>query len=163
MAVKLSSDLIMDVMRNADPLRRSTAVAKLRGLEGEADRASGFESVMSKREPEVVATNRPALSLPFTYGRNAAREETTPYQNFERVFLRSLFETLLPDSESGSFGTGPSAGVWRSSMADQLAGVYAESGGVGIANMLSDGSRDTPTPLSQWPYFSLPKISGMGG
>ena len=75
--------------------------------------------------------------------------------------LRNLFESLLPKEESGAFGSGPSAGVWRSMAADQLAGLYAGTGGIGIAAELSSevGGRDG----SQWPYFSTRKIEAFTG
>jgi hypothetical protein len=163
MAVKLSSDLIMDVMRNADPIRRGAAVEKLERMAGNARESVAFEAVMNGSEPGTAFPQVQALSLPFSDGRNATREGTSPYQGFERVVLRNLFEALLPDSGSGSFGEGPSAGVWRSMAADQLAGVYAEAGGIGIANMLADRKGAVPTPQPQWPYFSLPVIDGFGG
>lgn len=84
------------------------------------------------------------------------------YRGFERLVLRNLFETLLPGEESGSFGEGPSAGVWRSMAADQLAGVYSEQGGIGIARMVSDNT-STLRREGQWPYFSQGAISTVKG
>lgn len=81
------------------------------------------------------------------------------YQGFERMVLRNLFESLLPDEQSGAFGGGPSAGVWRSMAADQFAGVYASTGGVGIARMLSrDSEPDVLRRDTQWPYFAMDSI-----
>ena len=75
------------------------------------------------------------------------------------MVLRNLFEALLPREETEAFGSGPSAGVWRSMAADQLAGLYAENGGFGIARTLT--SPDGKTSMRserQWPYFSLDAI-----
>ena len=81
------------------------------------------------------------------------------------MVLRNLLEQLLPASESGSFGTGPSAGVWRSIAADQLANVYAQGGGLGISSMLE--AHDQPVSKEvvgeQWPYFSATAIRAFTG
>ena len=74
------------------------------------------------------------------------------------MVLRNLFEALLPGEETGSFGGGPSAGIWRSMAADQLAGVYSEGGGIGIADLVS-GEELVLRRETQWPYFSKGAIS----
>lgn len=163
MAVTLSSDLIMDVMRNADPVRRNAAIAKLESAGQSADGQVAFQGVVDALEPEIVSASGPALYLPFAEGRSATKEAETPYQGFERMVLRNLFETLLPDSESGSFGSGPAAGVWRSMAADQMAGVYAASGGIGLARMLEERDGGIRSSQTQWPYFSLDPIKSFAG
>ena len=111
MAVTLPSDLIMDVMRNADPLRQQTVVAKLQEMGRRSDYSETFEAVFDVQNVKPATPVGPALSLSFADTRSATREADTPYENFERMLLRNLFETLLPDSDSGSFGTGVNAGV----------------------------------------------------
>lgn len=163
MAVTLSSDLVLDVMRNADPARRSAAVAKLDAAGQGAAQEVAFQGVVDALEPKPATFSGPSLSLPFAAGRNAAKESGTPYQGFERMVLRNLFETLLPDSESGAFGSGPSAGVWRSMAADQMAGVYADSGGIGIARMLEGKKSGIQSGQNNWPYFTTGPLSGFTG
>lgn len=163
MAVTLSSDLVMDVMRNADPARRNVAVAKLQSAGGSPKQEVAFQGVVKSLEPEEAATSTPPLALTFSGRHGAAKQAATPYQGFERMVLRNLFETLLPESESGAFGTGPSAGIWRSMAADQMAGVYADAGGVGIARMLEEKNGDTPSHEAQWPYFSVAPIKNFAG
>lgn len=167
MAVRLPSDLIADVMQSADPARRNAATAKLRS----AGDAAGVQFAMTFDDVQTpVATSkgsqnesasvgwRGAFSSPSQeHGRN-----DSAYQGFERLVLRSLFEALLPGEESGSFGEGPSAGVWRSMAADQLAGVYAEHGGVGIANLVNEDASSLRRE-AQWPYFSKDMISTFKG
>lgn len=163
MAVTLSSDLIMDVIGNADPIRRNAAIAKLESAAQSADFPVAFQGVVDALEPGTASASGPALSLPFAEGRSAAKEAESPYQGFERMVLRNLFETLLPESSSGVFGSGPAAGVWRSMAADQIAGVYAASGGIGIARMLEAGEDGIRSRHDQWPYFSVGQINGFTG
>lgn len=167
MAVRLPSDLIADVMQNADPARRNAVTAKLRSASEAAgvQSASSFEKMLASgatalgNSEEFLPGRLPDVRSSFQF---EPRRKDSAYEGFERLVLRNLFETLLPGEETGSFGEGPSAGVWRSMAADQLAGVYSESGGIGIAKLVNDVS----SPLrreTQWPYFSKDAISTFRG
>lgn len=146
MAVSLSSDLVADVMRAADPARLASAQAKLASTGGDA--TADFAAVLNPI-PARAAT---------------AATATDPYQGFERMLLRNMFETLLPQESSGAFGGGPSAGVWRSLAADQLAGVYSDAGGIGIARMLRGPEQEGGgQEQGAWPYFSTGKIEAFTG
>ncbi|MCA3554262.1 rod-binding protein [Aestuariivirga sp.] len=163
MAVTLPSDLVADVMRAADPARRTAAAARLTSMSGTTAK---FETLVDAEIPKALPIDNagvaPVLSAPP--GTPARADDQTPaYQGFERMVLRNLFETLLPEEDSGAFGGGPSAGIWRSMAADQLAGVYAANGGVGIAGMLaSSGSGPAPQRDAQWPYFSMDALQVIG-
>lgn len=164
MAVHLPSDLISDVMRNADPARRGAAVARLQS----AARAPAIDfagAVDDVGRHVAPGTGDHAIALSSAPG--ATRPESrkaAAYQGFEHMVLRNLFETLLPEEASGSFGGGPAAGVWRSMAADQLAGVVAENGGIGIAEMIGrTTAAPGPKPAPQWPYFALDTLTAVRG
>jgi peptidoglycan hydrolase FlgJ len=173
MAVSLPSDLIMDVMRNADPSRVNTVTAKLQDLGGDGRIGEDFANLLDGIDGRQSQEGLPAATvdgghgfpaLPELSGLATHRVAADPYVDFERMVLRNLLESLLPDAKSGTFGTGPSAGVWRSLAADQLAGLYASSGGIGIATTLAgsdaqvvDGSN------AQWPYFKTDGIKAFAG
>jgi Rod binding domain-containing protein len=55
-------------------------------------------------------------------------------QDFEAVFLNTLFQQMFSSIGQGPFGGGPAAGVWRSMLTDQYARTFAKSGGIGIAD-----------------------------
>jgi hypothetical protein len=167
MAVHLPSDLIADVMRNADPVRRKAATAK---LDAAGDVAAGqfaltFDSLRASRaiaEGTFKELAPASLSSAPSSLTQLPSSKEPAYQGFERLVLRSLFETLLPGEDSGSFGEGPSAGIWRSMAADQLAGVYSENGGIGIAKLVSENASSLRRE-AQWPYFSKDAISTFRG
>jgi peptidoglycan hydrolase FlgJ len=164
MGVSLPSDLIVDVMRNADPSRLSAATSKLQAIGGEGV-ASQFAHMLEEVDAAPAQQDGSVHALAGDHPdppQLAAAEGH--HVEFERMVLRNLLESLLPESSSGAFGAGPSAGVWRSLAADQLAGLYAGSGGVGIAEALSagDGERAADRGL-QWPYFSTGKIEAFVG
>jgi len=156
MAISLSSDLIADVMRMADPARLTAATAKLQSLQPPGQSHEGFANVI-----EQTGTTLPLSERATALHQMAKATAPEPYVEFERMVLRNLFESLLPREESGAFGSGPSAGAWRSLAADQLAGLYAGTGGIGIAAELSSdagGNGET-----QWPYFNTRKIEAFTG
>lgn len=167
MVVRLPSDLVADVMRSADPARRETAVAKLRssGSITGTDFASSMNDVrLSEAHGEYSKDVAKAQVIGSRKRVERNDGETSAYRGFEQMVLRNLFENLLPTEESGSFGGGPSAGIWRSLAADQLAGVYAKSGGVGIQSMLASNAQQSgPRRESEWPYFSVSSIDLVRG
>jgi Rod binding domain-containing protein len=55
-------------------------------------------------------------------------------EEFEAVFLNTLFQQMFSSIGQGPFGGGPAAGVWRSMLTDQYARTFAKSGGIGIAD-----------------------------
>lgn len=154
MAVELPSDLVLDVMRNADPARINAATARLQTVKG-AEHAAFSKMVESPVAQTVGVLDRDLGDR----GCMTDCQENRAHKDFERMVLRNLFESLLPKEETEAFGSGPSAGVWRSMVADQLAGLYAENGGFGVAKALT--SLDGKTSMRserQWPYFSLDTI-----
>jgi flagellar protein FlgJ len=55
-------------------------------------------------------------------------------QNFEAVFLNSMFESMFTGIDGqGPFGGSGATGVWRSMLTDQYARSFAKAGGIGIA------------------------------
>ena len=167
MAVSLPSDLVVDVMRNADPARRSAATAKLSAArESAGDRfASTVEYLQTPKSNSREALVELAPAIPQRGYASLSQQpgsKESAYQGFERLVLRNLFEALLPGEETGSFGGGPSAGIWRSMAADQLAGVYSDSGGIGIAELVN-GDEASLRREAQWPYFSKNAISTFRG
>ena len=58
-------------------------------------------------------------------------------QDFEAVFLNSMFENMYTDLDGdGPFGGGPATGVWRSFMTQEYAKSFAKAGGIGIADQV---------------------------
>jgi len=56
-------------------------------------------------------------------------------QNFEAVFLNTMFQEMFTDiGGDGPFGGHGATGVWRSLLTDQYARTFAKAGGIGIAD-----------------------------
>lgn len=153
MAVTLPSDLVADVMMAADPARLARATARLSGDSPAA--APTFDRMVAKLDQS--RTHDDTRANPGAPGALAG---------LEQFVVKSFIETILPDEESGTFGNGPSAGVWRSVMADGLAQSYVAGGGLGLAEHFStqqvDGGR-TMEVASGWPYFARSRIQSFAG
>lgn len=58
-------------------------------------------------------------------------------QNFEAVFLNSMFQEMFTDiGGEGPFGGSGATGVWRSLLTDAYAKSFAKAGGIGIADQV---------------------------
>lgn len=174
MSVSIPSDLVMDVMRAADPRRMQAAARKLgaagRTMVATADFGRALPQAGKAAAPgtgdlvlDVMKAADPQRATAAA-GKLAALGAGTPdaYAQFESFMLRDAFEEMLPKAESGAFGDGFAGGVWRSMAADQFASIFSDHGGIGIADMLrqrNGGAQTTATPDGQWPYFRAPAIS----
>jgi hypothetical protein len=154
MGVSLPSDLIVDVMRGADPAKLQQATARLQSLESPSQESRAFANVLDRVDvPQTAPASAPS------------RESASgPYVEFEQMVLRNMFEAMLPAETSGAFGSGPSAGIWRSLAADQLAALHASAGGIGIAaELAAHGGIEGSVMEREWPYFSTDEIKAYTG
>ncbi len=135
MAITPPSDLILEVSKAADPVGLREATSRLRSIAagGSGDGfALAFKGASSRVSPDgngFRAAGSTAL------GGSAAR---SPGEKFEAMILTQFVETMLPDDAEMVFGKGASGEIWKSMLAEQVATQLAASGGVGIADMISD-------------------------
>jgi len=54
-------------------------------------------------------------------------------EDFEAVFLNSMFQQMFAGVGQGPFGGGPGATIWRSFLTDEYSKSFVKAGGVGIA------------------------------
>jgi Rod binding domain-containing protein len=57
-------------------------------------------------------------------------------EDFEAVFLNTMFQQMFSNIGQGPLSGGPAAGVWRSMLTDQYARSFAKAGGIGIADQV---------------------------
>jgi len=66
---------------------------------------------------------------------NTARAKATG-ENFEAVFLNSMFQQMFSGIGQGPFSGGPGAQVWQSFLTDEYAKSFVKAGGIGIGNQI---------------------------
>jgi Rod binding domain-containing protein len=77
----------------------------------------------------LAGTHAKAAGTLASKARGAAEE-------FEAVFLNTMFQQMFSNIGQGPFGGGPAAGVWRSFLTDEYAKSFARAGGIGIADQV---------------------------
>jgi Rod binding domain-containing protein len=63
----------------------------------------------------------------------AAKARATA-QDFEAVFLNSMFSQMFTHVNEGPFNGGQAANTWRSFLTDEYSKNFAKAGGIGIAD-----------------------------
>lgn len=151
MGISITSDLVMDVMRAAEPRKLAMARQKLGGTSAVAD--------LDKPESPQLAARAKA------------------HQEFEAAMLRTFTEQMMPKQASSLYGDGTAGNIWRSLQVDLMSQQMAKAGGIGIAKMLdrvptatapdqtaqtlglneiSGGTQRSEllSSAAQWPYFN---------
>lgn len=125
MAISPPSDIVLDVARAAGPADIEAARAALAKRAGAADGGGSTFSV-----GEMAAS------------RGAGTAEADPsenYRRFEAMVLQTFIQTMMPKDTQSVYGKGFAGDMWKSQLAERLADVMAERGGIGIArSMLAD-------------------------
>jgi Rod binding domain-containing protein len=62
-----------------------------------------------------------------------AKAKTTG-QDFEAMFLNSMFQQMFTGVGQGPFSGGPGAKIWQSFLTDEYAKSFVKAGGIGIAS-----------------------------
>jgi len=112
-------DLVLDVMRAADPAAAEIARARLASF---ADRtgAAQFDVAGGTVQPPLAVSD--------------ATPET--FMRFEAMVLQSFFQTMLPKDTESVYGGGMAGEMWQSLLAEQLGETVAMRGGIGIAERI---------------------------
>ena len=136
MAISPPSDLILDVVRAADPSDVAAAQATMKANRAAfaatslADKGNGFDNA-------VTILNGAASKAKLDHA-SAKGAGTTPevYQKFEAVILQNFIKEMLPEDSEAVYGKGNAGSIWKSMMAEQIGNVMSERGGVGIADQM---------------------------
>jgi flagellar protein FlgJ len=143
MAISPPSDIVLDVLNNADPSKLEVAQTRLK---------SGFAVAEAKRLANSDAsfdanlrTDAVADSFKLKHRLEGVEKKEVPetYRKFEAMVLQNFIKTMLPDSDE-VYGKGASGEIWKGMMAEEIANEIAREGGVGIAERLLENG---PTKL----------------
>lgn len=120
MALSTAGDLVLDVVRAADPAAAEAARTRLASFAAKTQEAT-FD----------VAQKTAAASAPD-------RPEPTPaaFARFEAMVLQSFIQTMLPQDTESVYGGGMAGEMWQSLLAEQLGETIARRGGIGIADRI---------------------------
>ena len=139
MAISPPSDLVLDVVRAADPAEVQEAQARLK-----ANRAAFQATSLAENGPalpirlHVLNQDSPSNSLGDINNRAEAKKIPESYRKFEAMVLQNFVKSMLPTESEEVYGKGTSGDMWKSMMAEQIGNVMAQGDGVGIAEQHGD-------------------------
>ena len=133
MAISPPGDLVLDVVKAADPASVQAAQEKLRASRA----ATAARSLTEKGAGFDVSLGRMDGTASGLGNAQAKKAGTIPgaYHKFEAMVLQNFVSTMLPASDE-IYGKGNAGEMWKSMMAEQFANAIAQSGGVGIADQM---------------------------
>jgi hypothetical protein len=141
LAISPPSDIVLDVARAAAPADVQAARAALVKRAGSAATTFSVDATPTLQRTMAARTDGNA----------------DQFKRFEAMVLQTFIQNMLPKDTEGVYGEGLAGDMWKSQMAERMADVIAERGGIGIARtMLADhymeGKRKVPIgPVSGGP------------
>ena len=121
MAISTPGDIVLDVVRAADPASVEAARARLASF---AERASGQSFEVADAAGAEPASPHAQAGTLDAFGR------------FEAMVLQTFIQSMLPEDASSVYGQGMSGEMWQSMLAEQLGKSMAERGGIGISDRI---------------------------
>ena len=118
MAISTPGDIVLDVVRAADPATVETARARLAAFSAGAPNDAFPASVAASTEPAARPSSDTAKA----------------FQKFEAMVLQTFIQSMLPKDTQSVYGEGMAGEMWQSLLAQQLGDTMAARGGIGIAD-----------------------------
>ena len=84
-----------------------------------------------------AATTALAGNTPDAATATRAAKAKAAGEDFEAVFLNSMFQQMFSGVGQGPFSGGPGANIWRSFLTDEYAKSFVKAGGIGIAPQIT--------------------------
>jgi len=136
-AISPSSDLVLDVVKAADPNSMLAAREKLRSVSAEHQASvltasnAGFASVLGAGASDASKAGIGNIQ-------HAAGKEQIPevYRKFESSVLTTFLKDMMPSDSEAVYGKGSAGEFWKSMMAEQMADSVSKRGGIGIAEQV---------------------------
>ena len=138
MAISPPSDLVLDVVKAAEPSDIQAAREKLRtraaGTEATQLAALGTGFAQAVGSFDGPATKAGLGNIQHATVKGMAIPET--YKKVEASVLNTFIQNMQPAESEEVYGKGSAGDFWKSMMAEQMANAVSERGGIGIAEQL---------------------------
>ncbi|WP_117191053.1 rod-binding protein [Rhizobium terrae] len=137
MAISPPSDLVLDVVRAADPTAVQEAQAKLKASKAAfaatslAESGKGFGAAMNLIDQPATKAGLGNAETP-----KKIAEMPDEYRKFEASILQNFVNSMLPKETEEIYGKGSAGEFWKSMMAEKIADEMSKKGGVGIAEQM---------------------------
>ncbi len=154
MAIQPVSDLVLDVINQADPanvkaatraLKSPVLVSKDLPVSGPSWAGTQFSSFMAEVESAAAKAKlkgqegvEHASDMANRY--SAKLDNADLGEKLEAAILQTFVKSMLPKEMDTVYGGGTAGSMWKGLMAEQLANQLAKTGSVGLAEMLMPDS-----------------------
>lgn len=143
MAISPPSDLVLDVLRAADPTDVQAAQAKLKANRASfaanslAEAGAGFGAAMSVLDTTEFKAGAGRIE-------KSAKTADMPdeYRKFEATILQNFIGSMMPSDSENVYGKGSAGEFWKSMMSEQIADSISKTGGMGIAEQMYSQALD---------------------
>lgn len=125
MAISPPSDIVLEVARAAEPADVANARAQL------LRRAQGVAADVAFDAGDIPSRSSAAMPLGRTASASSMPDAS---KKFEAMVLQTFISSMMPKNAEGTYGEGIAGEMWKGLMAEKIAGVVAERGGIGIAD-----------------------------
>jgi peptidoglycan hydrolase FlgJ len=96
---------------------------------------SSLTPALTPAATAALAAANPRPTDPKSAAGNAAKARAVA-EDFEAVFVNSMFQQIFAHVGEGPFSGGPGASIWRSLLTDEYAKSFVKAGGIGIADQV---------------------------
>jgi Rod binding domain-containing protein len=91
-------------------------------------------ALSSPLSPALSPAATAALAGKTTAAAGKAAKAKAAGEDFEAVFLNSMFQQMFAGVGQGPFSGGSGANIWRSFLTDEYSKSFVKAGGIGIAS-----------------------------
>lgn len=145
MAISPPSDIVLDVVRAADPAGVEAARAALAQRATRTGAPAETFAVAGPRSPAASGSEGTKTPTPESFKR------------FEAMVLQTFIQNMLPKDGESIYGKGIAGDMWKSQLAEKVANSIAERGGIGIAErVLGDHYRQAEKAKAAEPTAGSP-------
>jgi Rod binding domain-containing protein len=135
MAINPPSDIVLDVLKAADPARLAVAEQRLNALRASDAAPPDFAASLDQAASAMNGAGADARNRLQSVGATDSKMARQKVE-FEAMILNNLVTEIIPKSSDSMFGKGFAGDMWRSMLADQIAHQIARAGTLGIAKRL---------------------------
>lgn len=133
MSIQTATDIILDVVRAADPAVAQKAEAMLEAAS--IRKSQQAASTPAFQETLLASADSSSIGASLS-ARPAPDKSLESYQRFEAMILQNFIGSMLPKDSEQLYGKGTAGEIWKGMMAEQLGAALARGGGIGIAERL---------------------------
>ncbi len=153
MAIQPPSDIVLDVIRAADPAARNRATQKLQAIAGSgrvgtastagpSARVRGHSAPRSLFARELVHATRHQTGAAMPDSASAAQAQSAQAQSarslkavkqYEAFVMQSFVQSMLPKDANATYGKKTAGQFWKSMMAQEIGKEVSKSTRLGIA------------------------------